>query len=143
MARIAGDVHRRLYSPEAARSPTQTYLQNIELCEAELERWRSLYLPHLPPGGIFKDESELPPEAFDTVTGDGIRSNVITYMYLLCSVRRAIPVFHTLVDGTKVAGTDPKGVEIAMNVIKILNMDKCPIEPCQWYVWMLFIRGPR
>lgn len=134
LARIAGDIHRLLYSPEAARSSTQTYLQNVERCEAELDRWRASYLPAFPAAGIFRAESELPAEAFDNGFGNAIRPNLTAYMYLLCNVRRAIPVFHALGDGTKVAGTDQKGVEIAISLIRLSHLDKQPIDPYLWFV---------
>lgn len=139
-ARIGGNIHRLLYTPEAARSSTRTYLQNVERCEAELEQWRQSYLPAFPEAGIFMDESEIPGDAFEDSHRSGLVPSVVTYMYLLCTVRRAIPVVHTLPNGTKIAGIDQKAVEIAMGFIRLLQLDTRVIDSIFWLVNSVFLR---
>jgi hypothetical protein len=133
LAQIGGDIHRSLYTPEAARSSTRTYLQNVERCEGELEQWRHSYLGTFPASGIFQDENEIPGDAFADGQRAGVWPSITTYMYLMCTVRRAMPVVHTLPDGTKIAGMDQKAVEVAMAFIRILQLDKRFIDSCFWY----------
>ncbi|KAF2104693.1 hypothetical protein NA57DRAFT_70901 [Rhizodiscina lignyota] len=132
LARIAGQIQKLLYSAEAARTSASAYLRNVEICEAELEQWRRLYIPLFPVGGHFDHQCDIPREALENKFQRGIPSNFITYLYLLCHAKRAIPFSHQLPDGRSTPGIDPEAVGIAMAMTRLTVMNKQQIEPTAW-----------
>lgn len=133
LARVAGQIQKLLYSAEAARTSSAAYLRNVEICEAELEQWRRLYIPSFPFGGQFEPDMPIPKEALGNEFLKGFPNNHVTYMHLLCNVKRAIPFSHQLPDGRSTPGVDPEAIEVAMAMIRVAFKDEeTIIEPVSW-----------
>lgn len=127
LARIAGNVHRLLYSAEAARTSTAQYALNKVQCEEELENWRIHFMPYFPKNGTLAND-----QVAALNLQPSYKRNHQTYMYLLCNVKRAVPSAHRLPDGKIIQGPDPEAVDIAMSMIRIVGQEEHWINSASW-----------
>lgn len=128
LARVAGRIHRLLYSPEAARTSMSQYRRDRDTCEAELESWRQQFMPYFPKDGKISSKEFLA----KNLETEYPKRNHFTYLHLLCNIKRAIPVTHTMDDGRKVSMIAPEAIEMAMSMIRIAGIDERWIDPASW-----------